>query len=59
MPRNEIIIDGVRHVLKTNAFGFYPCRYCSLKSRCEDDPICQRVFGKMGMFETYKTKKEK
>ena len=58
MPRNEIIIDGVRHILKTSAYGFYPCRYCSLQNKCEDNPICQHLFGRMGMFETYK-KKEK
>lgn len=58
MARNEIIIEGVRHIFTTDGIGFYPCRYCSLKSRCEDDPVCQRVFGKKGMFEIHK-KKEK
>lgn len=55
MPRNEIIIDGVRHVLRTDC-GFYPCRYCSLKQICDDNPICQKVFGKTGVFETKKSK---
>ena len=58
MARNEIIINGVRHIFKTNQYGFYPCRYCSLQTKCEDNPICQHLFGKKGVFEIYKTKEK-
>ena len=58
MARNEIIINGIRHLFVTNAGGFYPCRYCSLNGLCHDNPICQEIFGEKGMFEIYK-KKEK
>ena len=54
--RNEIIINGVRHILKDG--GFYPCRACSLRRLCGSDPICQKVFGRAGYFEIYKRKEQ-
>ena len=56
MARNEIIIEGVRHIFVTNEVGFYPCRQCSLRKVCGDSPICQDIFGKRGMFQLYQKK---
>lgn len=50
--RNEIVLNGVRHILRDDG-GFYPCRKCSLRDRCDTDPLCQRVFGMKGHFEIY------
>lgn len=50
MAKDEIIIGGVRHVFRTDG-GFYPCRRCSLHYICENDPLCQKVFGQKGYFE--------
>ena len=56
MARNEIIIEGVRHIFTTDGIGFYPCRQCSLHKVCGDSPTCQDIFGKKGMFRVYQKK---
>jgi len=53
--RNEIVIDGTRHIFKDEG-GFYPCRKCSLRHLCETDPLCQRIYGRRGVFEIYQRK---
>lgn len=55
--RNEIILNGVRHILREDG-GFYPCRQCSMHDRCETDPLCQKLFGVKGHFEIYKSKEK-
>ena len=55
--RNEIIINGTRHVFRSESGGFYPCRKCSLHYLCETDPLCQKVYGQRGIFEIYKRDK--
>ncbi len=57
--RNEIVIDGTRHVFREDSGGFYPCRKCSLHYLCETDPLCQKIYGGRGIFEIFNKQKEK
>lgn len=57
--RNEIIIDGARHVFQSGVGGFYPCSSCSLRHLCSKDALCERVFGKRGVFRIKENKTNK
>ena len=56
--RNEIIIEGKRHVFRSGNGGFYPCRRCSLHAMCGNESLCEKIYKQRGTFELYQRKEK-